>query len=507
MKEKRILYILGQVNEKYIVEAAPGKGMSRKPGGKKLVVIAACLVLLLALSTAAYAANWFGLRDLLLPIFTGNSWNEDGGNAAISLAGYQGSPEWQALAEWQAFINEYDSDGAIYQSKDGRLDSSFARYSCYLVYSQEMADKLDEITARYGLKLHTTSYNLQERPDLLESIKVFRGYYTYMYEDGTFEAEGTIDFADIGAWDFRFLRSVRGTFHDAMLDIGDISEYQEKYYDAACGVPVTLALGQNSALILADLKDSLVTVYIPYGSNSGIQQSHLEILADSINFAALTPVVKPRADDTVQETERDMGARKLYAAALRNLIYSDVLPDGEKAELPAGSYSQFAIGDVDADGKEELVLIYDPDVTAAVAGYIVGYDPVGRELYVQLKEESAFTFLENGSLKALSSHNQTYGDMWPYYLYQYLPKSDSYELRGYVYSEDKNVFEAIGKAEQYPGHADISGTGTVYYIDTLGTTPLDEADYLAWLEVNQADAGELEIEYLPLTEENILAIE
>lgn len=532
MTEKQILSVMGQVDEKYIEEAAPGKRIRRKRSFKKAAVIAACLCLLFGLSAAAYTSNWFGLRDLLLPVITGESLNEESG--AVSLAGYQGSPEWKALAEWRAFVSEYDPEGSIFQAADGRLDASFARYSCYLVYSREMAEKMDEITAKYGLKLHTTSFDLQKHPELVESLGGFMrgGYYIYMYEDGTFQVDGTIDFADIGAWDFQLLRSVRGTFHDAMLDIGDVSEYQEAVYETACGVNVTLALGQNKVLILADLEDSFVTVHIPYGSNSGIMQSHLETLADSINFAALTPAVGPQtgdrtqkeedspqtgdgtqtaedslpADDGTQTAEKDMETRGIYAAVLRNLLYNNVLPDGEKAQLPAGGDSSFSVCDVDGDGKEELILFYVPNVTAGEAGYIIGYDTTAQTTYIQLREYPCFAFLDNGNLKALSSHNQTWGEMWPYSLYQYLPESDSYEYRGCVSSEDKKIFESEGKAEKYPDYADASGTGTVYYFD-WGTTPVDEADYLAWLEGNRGNTEELEIEYLPFTEENILKME
>ena len=511
MKEKRILRVLGQADEEFIAEAAPGKTISKKRIWGKVAVIAACVCLLLALSVAAYAANWFGLRDLLLPVVSGTSVNAGKEEAAISLAGYQGSSEWQALAEWQAFVSEYDPDGTIYQDTDGRLDASFARYSCYLVYSREMADKMDEITTKYKLKLHTTSFDLQEQPELVELLGNFMescgGYYTYMYEDGTFQMEGTVDFADIGAWDFQLLRTVRGTFHDSMLDIGDISKYQETLYETACGVPVTLALGKNRVLILADLADSFVTVHIPYGSDSGIKQSHLETLADSINFAALTPAIKPQISETV--TPRDMDARKIYGATLRNLLYSHILPDGKQAEMPVSTSSQFAVADVDADGKEELVLLYDSGVMANAVGYVIGYDTQAKNIYLQLEEFPAFAFLKNGNLKALSSHNQTWGEMWPYSLYQYLPESDSYQLSGYVYSEDKNMFERNGADERYPSSVDVSGTGTVYYVgaDDWGTTPIDEGDYLAWLEENQGNIAELEIEYLPFTEENILAIE
>lgn len=297
---KRIIRALGDVDDRYIEEAAPGKENRTHLSYRKVIVLVACFVLILSLSIVAYAANWFGLRDLLLPFTYPSSSIEE--SSTIGLSGYQGSEEWQALAEWQEFVSQYDQDGILYQNIDGRLDSSFARYSCYLVYSRKMAEEMDRITEKYGLALHTTSYDLKEHPELVETLGDFigdnGGYYTYMYEDGTFEVEGTIQFADTGAWDFVLLRSVKGTFQDAMLDIGDIAEYQEVLYESECGVPVTLALGKRRVLVLADLEDSFVTVTIPYGTEKGLEQSHLEILADSIDFAALTPVVKPQSDVT-----------------------------------------------------------------------------------------------------------------------------------------------------------------------------------------------------------------
>ena len=222
-----------------------------------------------------------------------------------------------------------------------------------------------------------------------------------------------------------------------------------------------------------------------------------------------TSIIQPQVNTVTKSTELDTDTRKAYAATLRNLLYSNILPDGKQAEMPAGSSSQFAVADVDADGKEELVLLYDSGVTANSAGYIIGYDAETGNIYIQLEEFPFFVFLENGNLKALSSHNQTYGEMWPYKLYQYLPESDSYKLAGYAHAEDKATFEANGVPERYPAKVDISNAGTVYYVgtDTWGTVPIDEADYLEWLKANHGDATELEIEYLPLTEESILTIE
>lgn len=522
---KRIIKALGDVEARFIEEAVPEKKSISYLAWKKLACVVVCLIFMLSLSVVAYAANWFGVRDLLLPFIKHSFSAEQEENSIIGLSGYQGSAEWQALAEWQEFVSQYDPDGIIYQNIDGRLDSSFARYSCYLVYSQEMAEEIDRITEKYGLALHTTSYDLKEHPELVETLGDFLGdnggYYTYMYEDGTFEVVGTIQFEDTGAWDFVLLRSVKGTFHDAMLDIGEVTEYQEKLYETECGVPVTLALGRNRVLVLADLEDSFVTVTIPYGTEKGLAQSHLEMLADSIDFAALTPVVKPQLDVTnsggaverdeaIEDgsevvVEYDADTRQIYAAALRNLLYSNILPDGSTAEVSPGQSSGFAVCDVDLDGKEELVLLYDPGVMAGAVGYIIGYDSNTGEMYTQLKEFPYFAFLRNGNVKALSSHNQTYGDMWPYSFYRYMPESDTYELMGYVHSEDKQVLELNGRLDQYPYEADISEAGTVYFVGTdgWGTDPIDEADYSEWLDANQGNVEEIEIQFLSFTEENI----
>ena len=89
--------------------------------------------------------------------------------------------------------------------------------------------------------------------------------------------------------------------------------------------------------------------------------------------------------------------------------------------------------------------------------------------------------------------------------YRYIPESDTYELVGYVHSEDKWTMESNGKSDQYPDEADTSETGTVYYVGTdgWGTDPMDETDYMEWLNANEGNVEELEIPYLPFTEENI----
>lgn len=137
---------------------------------------------------------------------------------------------------------------------------------------------------------------------------------------------------------------------------------------------------------------------------------------------------------------------QIYAATLRNLLYNHILPDGSTVEDTGEVYSSFAVCDVDSDGREELVLLYDPGVMAGAIGYVMDYDRNTDEIYIQLEEFPYFAFLSNGNVKALSSHNQGDGDIWPYSFYRYIPESDTYELVGYVDSKELQVNEE--KAEE-----------------------------------------------------------
>lgn len=64
-----------------------------------------------------------------------------------------------------------------------------------------------------------------------------------------------------------------------------------------------------------------------------------------------------------------------------------------------------------------------------------------------------------------------------------------------------NLYCVLGHSQ----HEIPSETGTVYYVGTdgWGTDPMDETDYMEWLNANEGNVEELEIPYLPFTEENI----
>lgn len=285
----------------------------------RLMMAAAVIVVLAALSAVAVAADWFGLRSILMPEKGRVNMTDEKGIVVpgmyeekdfVSLSGLQDTPESQALADWQAFLDSYDQDGSII-AKIGNNPTGFEnRYGEYLVYTQEMADTLEGIVAKYGLRLHThqeivmpESWPVVVGDFCRENVTAYSGY---IYEDGTFRFDGDAELGGTerrayGTIEYQFSRSVRGTFNEVALNIGDLEDFQEWSYQAQDGTALTLALGRkNRSFILADLGDSFVLVNVLTGqegddtfSSGPIGKEELEELADSFRYTVLTPARAP----------------------------------------------------------------------------------------------------------------------------------------------------------------------------------------------------------------------
>lgn len=301
----------------------------RKNPAKRVLALAAAVCLLAVLSIAAAATGLFGLRDVLLPE-KGSVYVTDENDVVVpgeyeyrdfvSLSGWQDTPESRALAEWRSFLEDYDRDGAII-GEIGNSPTGFEEdYGLYLVYTREMADKLEEIAAKYGLCLHTRMEDVMPETwrtaagDFCgENVMAYSGY---IYENGTFRFDGEADLDGYGYIEYQFSRSVRGAFDDVALNIGDAADFQEWTYETADGTPVTLGLGaKNRSLILADLGDSFILVNVLTGkagddtfSSGPIGRAELEALADSFQFSALTPVRQPDFDAILAENAGYMEA-------------------------------------------------------------------------------------------------------------------------------------------------------------------------------------------------------
>lgn len=262
------------------------------PGWARYGTVAACICLLVVLSVSSMADDWYGIMDLLIP-------DSDSKDDLISLSGYQGSPEAEALREWHGFLEGYDTDHKILDAigndvfvAEGRED-----WGLYGVYSYEMGEKLDEIADKYGLKLHH-EVNIIDRDELMYRVggsfmDTVKGG-ACLYEDGSFRFEGDAGLDRYGTIGFQLTRKVKGTFDEAYLGIGQPEDYEEWQYITSCGEPVLLGLGPHqTSLIFADYEECFVSVNVLAGIEDGLTEEGLQELADQIDFSILKNVQVP----------------------------------------------------------------------------------------------------------------------------------------------------------------------------------------------------------------------
>jgi len=300
-----------QLEETNVVSSAKIKEMTKmklnmtqktpKRNLKKFLTAGLAASLVAALSIGAYAAFGGGLKDVSVSEGTiTDKIVDDSGNVQesvwhyeyISLQGFSESAENQALREWMKFTDNYDTDGAILDKVGNKPTQWDEKYGEYTVYSQEMADKLDEITAKYGLTLHTHNIPVNSKQELdarFGEVMTDANYAGYCYEDGTFHVDG-----EFGEYDIQLGRTMKGVFDDVYLNIGDKDNYEQWTYETASGKTVLLALSRNKAIILADLDNSFVHVNVLldlYGQADGepkpMSKADLENMADHINFPIL----------------------------------------------------------------------------------------------------------------------------------------------------------------------------------------------------------------------------
>lgn len=203
----------------------------------------------------------------------------------ISLQGYSDSVEYKAALEWFDFENECDIEAAL------ATNYSSSKYFSYSVYSQEMADKLEEIIAKYQLNIHTGWTEMGSFDEIYSKTgksEFFNAGSTsgrgYIYDDGTFQMDSDTRLPSGVNVSYQIRNNVKGVLDTVFLNIGDRNEYIGWNYETSSGISVLLATSSSKSLLFADLENSFVTVNIM----DGISEEALEEFADSINFDAIT---------------------------------------------------------------------------------------------------------------------------------------------------------------------------------------------------------------------------
>lgn len=203
--------------------------------------------------------------------------------------------------------------------------------------------------------------------------------------------------------------------------------------------------------------------------------------------------------------EPDNTARyEAYRNALLLLTDNRIFPDGTEADYEEGS--QFAVWDIDGDGREELLISYMAQTMAGMELHIYDYDDADGRIYEQILEFPFAVFYNNNIIKIDASHNHgnsVMDDFWPYSLYRHDMETDKYQKIASVDAWQKEFI-----AEGFPAEKDEDHNGIVYSLtDHDGEKSyLDDAEYQAWINGYLGTAEAVQIDWRSLERSGIEAV-
>lgn len=237
---------------------------------RKIIALAAAIVLLLALGIAASAGGWFGVQGLEL--------GKVGTRSAISLQGLSDSPEYKACAEWKEYDDKLRENDSYFEGFDyieaQELQKTYGAYNCY---TREQADTLQSIADKYSLRLLSGATVPEGEKAYYEAAGVGRllstegDYYNefsggYVYDDGSFKFEGALHGEQDYAIPYSFIRSVKGTMTTIYTTVTDIDSFEDWEYTAADGTELNLSNSESGSFIIYDSGIAFVVISIGHES-------------------------------------------------------------------------------------------------------------------------------------------------------------------------------------------------------------------------------------------------
>ena len=400
MNSNDLFDIIGQTPDRYVLDAVnTQKSNSKALPPKRIWLIAAIVALILCLVGCAivYALR---LQDMKVGEYNFHvppAYDEDGNlipvetHAPITQISLQGANK-DALAEWLAFRNAYDPDLEIAGQADQTLKAGEPlgipenyqyTYGCY---SQEMADKLNEIVEKYELKLLSTDITCQtyESSILFDSLGIdslFLPAATVEQEscNGYFFPEGTFDISlyialDSGNWKLEnnlvsYRYSVKEFFDPVYGAIGEINDYAQWNYTRKDRKTVLLVLNERTARIYADLPDAFVSIYVdPEIWVNGEKVSMTPVVLEEIS-ELFDLSIKPGTVDMAQVEQLLAKARADYEAEQAAKIAAQIERHESKYVEGYQEYVNYRLEtayrpermsyllyDVNSDGTDELII-------------------------------------------------------------------------------------------------------------------------------------------------------
>lgn len=312
----------------------------------------------------------------------------------LSIQGIKGTPNYLANQEWLSFTNSYTYTGGEYWESE-------PEYWAYSVQNQEMVDKLDEICAKYGLKIIGKPWHehidcnpfltllgidslLKPNADAALSIPAGR-----FFPGGSFTIYGTLKLAETDNL-FTYHCVKKDVFYDVFGYV-DGDSVLERNYTTTDGVPLLLLESNQSGMILADREDCFFTLSVDLTGDATLEQ-----IAECFDFTIHTdPPDAAAADAREQASLEEMNSRQgdpnmlrrpTYGEYVADLIQSDEMWRSIDPEYTPPS-KEYAFYDVDGNGTEELLIFYNGYI-GNIVGLKNGITDDGKSYHMYLCEDN-----------------------------------------------------------------------------------------------------------------------
>ena len=309
LNEEMLLFALNDMDDALLERTRKALGYKlreKKHSAVKIIRIMLIAAVLSALLIgAAYAAGLVGLGNMRAGSLFGMK--------MLSMEGLSDSPEGQALSEWLSYYDAHRNDPFDAQEAIDLMDD----YGPYGVTTREMADEIDALCGKYGLKrLGVLSTPPDERSfyeaagvgKLTRGNEAFENDYGggYVYTSGSFQFDGTL-FPDGDSYviPYQFRRAMKGVLGYVTMNADDPNDYTEWQHTTPDGQTLTISDSAHGAFLILDRPDSFVVVSVAKSGwadsfNDGrldglgdkfvsfaLNRDDLEAIADSFNWAAL----------------------------------------------------------------------------------------------------------------------------------------------------------------------------------------------------------------------------
>ena len=387
MTGKDLLTAMSGIDGRYIEEAAPAAAPKTRSLRRPLLVAAAIAAALLLVGCGiVYALR---LQDMSIGKATYTQRFDDKGKAIdpveksvdiITPYGRSGDAIQQALKEWYEFQESYDPDYLLATNEPdipGIPNQYEYTYSCY---TQEMVDKVDEIAAKYDLKLleewipfqrYQSDIFLEETgiQSLLlpDSGAQITGMAGMLYPPYNFSMEFNLVTENAGTLMTSYGYARKDYFPRAFPGGMDIDAYEQWDHTTPGGTKLLLALSgkgqgeiiaeQENAMIMISIDGNRATSHTAYPDASEVMtKAELESIADQFDYS-----VQPKEVNRAVVEEKLAAAEEAYQAehAYVPETYTDFSDYLKKNVYIPDESRQYIFYDLTGDGVDELLLGQD----------------------------------------------------------------------------------------------------------------------------------------------------